>query len=77
VGQQGAAFYVGTPDDCIRFCETYEALGIEENFPLCAIGPAQHHEVFNTIRLFGEHVIPHFRAKQRHATRAVATSAGN
>jgi len=42
--QQGMALCMGTPEDCIRFCEMYEALGIEEIFPLCAIGPAQHQE---------------------------------
>ena len=77
VVQQGTAFCMGTPDDCIRFCETYEALGIEEIFPLCAIGPAEHHEVLNTIRLFGEYVIPHFRAKQRQAALAATTSVGH
>jgi hypothetical protein len=35
-----------------------------------AIGPAQHQEVLNTIRLFGEQVIPHFQA--RGARRPVA-----
>ncbi len=44
--------------------ERYEALGIEEVFLLCAIGPAQHQEVLNTIRLFGEQVIPHFQARE-------------
>jgi hypothetical protein len=41
-----------------------EALGIEEVFLLCAIGPAQHQEVLHTIRLFGEPVIPHFQARE-------------
>jgi len=77
VVQQGTAFCVGTPDQCIRFIETYEALGIEEIFPLCAIGPAQHTEVLHTIRLLGEEVIPHFRAKERRATPATAASAAH
>jgi alkanesulfonate monooxygenase SsuD/methylene tetrahydromethanopterin reductase-like flavin-dependent oxidoreductase (luciferase family) len=64
VREQGTSFCVGTPEDCIRFLELYEALGIEEVFLLCAIGPAQHQEVLNTIRLFGEHVIPYFQAKE-------------
>jgi alkanesulfonate monooxygenase SsuD/methylene tetrahydromethanopterin reductase-like flavin-dependent oxidoreductase (luciferase family) len=64
VVEKGTAFCVGTPDDCIRFIETYEALGIEEVFPLCAIGPARHEEVMNTLRLYGQYVIPHFKAKQ-------------
>ena len=69
---QGTSFCVGTPADCIRFLERYEALGMEEVFLLCAIGPAQHQEVLHTIRLFGEQVIPHFQAK---APRAVAAQA--
>jgi alkanesulfonate monooxygenase SsuD/methylene tetrahydromethanopterin reductase-like flavin-dependent oxidoreductase (luciferase family) len=63
VRERGTSFCVGTPDECIRFLEMYEALGIEEVFMLCAIGPAQHQEVLHTIRMFGEHVIPHFQAK--------------
>ncbi len=62
--EQGTKFCVGTPEDCIRFLELYEALGIEEVILLCAIGPAQHEEVLHTLRLFGEEVIPHFQAKQ-------------
>jgi alkanesulfonate monooxygenase SsuD/methylene tetrahydromethanopterin reductase-like flavin-dependent oxidoreductase (luciferase family) len=61
VREQGTKFCVGTPADCIRFLEIYEALGIEEVFLLCAIGPAQHQEVLHTIRLFGEQVIPYFQ----------------
>jgi alkanesulfonate monooxygenase SsuD/methylene tetrahydromethanopterin reductase-like flavin-dependent oxidoreductase (luciferase family) len=61
VREQGTSFCVGTPAECIRFLELYEALGIEEVFMLCAVGPAQHEEVMNTIRLFGEQVIPHFQ----------------
>ena len=63
VRERGTSFCVGTPADCIRFLEMYEALGIEEVFMLCAIGPAQHQEVLHTIRLFGEQVIPHFQTR--------------
>jgi alkanesulfonate monooxygenase SsuD/methylene tetrahydromethanopterin reductase-like flavin-dependent oxidoreductase (luciferase family) len=64
VREQGTKFCVGTPADCIRFLELYEALGIEEAILLCAVGPAQHEEVLHTLRLFGEEVIPHFQAKE-------------
>ena len=67
VCERGEQFCVGTPADCIRFIEMYEALGIEEMILLCAIGPAQHEEVMHTLRLFGEQVIPHFRAKGARA----------
>ena len=65
VVRQGTKFCVGTPDDCIRFYETYEAMGVEQVFLLCAIGPAANEEVMNTIRLFGKYVIPHFKAKEK------------
>jgi alkanesulfonate monooxygenase SsuD/methylene tetrahydromethanopterin reductase-like flavin-dependent oxidoreductase (luciferase family) len=67
VREQGTKFCVGTPADCIRFLELYEALGIEEVILLCAVGPAQHQEVLHTIRLFGEAVIPHFAAREPRA----------
>ena len=56
-----------TPADvvCIRFNETYEAMGVEQVFLLCAIGPAANEEVMNTIRLFGKYVIPHFKDKEK------------
>jgi alkanesulfonate monooxygenase SsuD/methylene tetrahydromethanopterin reductase-like flavin-dependent oxidoreductase (luciferase family) len=72
VRQQGTKFCAGTPADCIRFIEIYEALGIEEVFLLCAIGPARHEEVMHTIRLFGEQVIPHFQAKTQRAAAIAA-----
>ena len=64
VREQGTSFCVGTPAECIRFLELYEALGIEEVILLCAIGPARHDEVLHTIRLFGEQIIPHFQARR-------------
>ena len=65
VRDRGEQFCVGTPEECIRFIELYEALGIEEMILLCAVGPAAHEEVLNTLRPFGEQVIPHFRAKEK------------
>ena len=65
VVRRGTNFCVGTPDDCIRFYETYEAMGVEQVFLLCAIGPAANEEVMNTIRLFGKYVIPHFKEKEK------------
>src|SRR2546430_2373240 len=74
VRERGTSFCVGTPAECIRFLERYEALGIEEVFLLCAIGPAQHQEVLHTLRLFGEQVIPHFQAREPRATLAQASA---
>ena len=63
----------GTPDECIAFLETYEAMGVQQAFFLCAIGPAANEEVMNTIRLFGKYVIPHFAEKEKWA--AIASAA--
>jgi alkanesulfonate monooxygenase SsuD/methylene tetrahydromethanopterin reductase-like flavin-dependent oxidoreductase (luciferase family) len=70
VREEGRKFCVGTPKECIRFIEIYQAMGIEEVILLCAVGPATHQEVLHTIRLLGEQVIPHFAAKQARATAA-------
>jgi alkanesulfonate monooxygenase SsuD/methylene tetrahydromethanopterin reductase-like flavin-dependent oxidoreductase (luciferase family) len=76
--QNGTSFCFGTPDNCIKFFEQYEAMGIEQVFLLSAIGPATHEEVMNTIRLFGKYVIPHFREKEKaQASTGTASAAGN
>jgi alkanesulfonate monooxygenase SsuD/methylene tetrahydromethanopterin reductase-like flavin-dependent oxidoreductase (luciferase family) len=75
--KRGTSLCVGTPDACIKFIETYEALGIEQVFPLCAIGPAAHEEVMNTIRLYGKYVIPHFRENGRAQSGAALSQAAN
>ncbi len=71
VVKRGTNFCVGTPDDCIKFYESYEAMGVEQVFLLCAIGPAANEEVMNTIRLFGKYVIPYFKAKEKAQAAAV------
>ena len=72
---EGTKFCVGTPAECIRFLERYEALGIEEAILLCAVGPAQHQEVLHTLRLFGEEVIPHFQKRGNEARPQQAANA--
>ena len=64
---------MGTPDNCIKFFEDYEAMGVEQVFLLSAIGPATNEEVMNTIRLFGKYVIPHFKEKEKAKAVAGAT----
>ena len=63
--KKGTSFCVGTPEQCIEFFERYEEMGVEQVFLLSAIGPARHEEVMNTLTMFGKHVIPHFRAKEK------------
>ena len=59
----GGGYCVGDPDACIRVIEEFEAMGVDEIMPIFQAGHATHEEVLNSIRLFGEYVIPHFRNK--------------
>ncbi len=73
---RGGRFCIGDPDDCIRYLEQYEALGVDEIMPLFQVGPATNQEVMESLRLFGKYVIPHFQQKAKQAE-AVAASADN
>ena len=69
VVNKGGSFLVGTPEECIKFVESYENMGIEQVFSLNAIGPESHEETMNTLRMFGEHVIPYFKNKEKTANK--------
>ena len=75
--KKGTSFCVGTPAQCIEFFEKYEAMGVAQVFLLSAIGPASHEEVMNTLTMFGKHVIPHFRAKEKAQAASGMPSAAN
>ena len=64
---RSGGYCIGDPDACIQTLEQYEALGIDG--VLCSIqhGLTTHQEAMNTIRLFGEYIIPHFQEKERKA----------
>ena len=40
-------------------------MGVDEIMPIFQAGRASHDEVMNSIRLFGQYVIPHFREKEK------------
>jgi alkanesulfonate monooxygenase SsuD/methylene tetrahydromethanopterin reductase-like flavin-dependent oxidoreductase (luciferase family) len=61
--QQGGRYPIGDPDDCIRYFELYNAMGMDEIMPLFQVGPVSHQEVMETLRLFGKYVVPHFQRK--------------
>lgn len=63
--EDGGRFCIGDPDDCIKYIEDYERMGVDEIMPLFQVGPVTHDEVMETLRLFGKHVIPHFKDKAR------------
>jgi alkanesulfonate monooxygenase SsuD/methylene tetrahydromethanopterin reductase-like flavin-dependent oxidoreductase (luciferase family) len=58
---EAGACVLGTPDDCVKMCEAYEAAGVD--LLLCLVNPYEisHEAVMQTIELMGKEVIPHFR----------------
>jgi alkanesulfonate monooxygenase SsuD/methylene tetrahydromethanopterin reductase-like flavin-dependent oxidoreductase (luciferase family) len=53
---------VGDPDKCVRKLEQYQAAGIDRVLCLMQAGRIPHERVMQSIRLFGEHVIPRVSA---------------
>ncbi len=64
-------YCIGDPDDCLRYVEQYAPTGVDEIMPLFQIGTLAHEEVMETVRLFGEHIVPNL------STRGPARSAAN
>jgi alkanesulfonate monooxygenase SsuD/methylene tetrahydromethanopterin reductase-like flavin-dependent oxidoreductase (luciferase family) len=67
-------YCIGDPDDCLRYMEQYTPTGVDEIMPLFQIGPMDHQEVTETLRLFGKHIIPHLTASEQTSG---ATTAGD
>ena len=64
--KQGSQFCIGDPDDCIRYLESCEAMGMDEVMPLFQVGTTTHEEVMESLRLFGKYIIPHFQQKEKN-----------
>lgn len=54
-------FCIGTPEQCIRTIEKYEAAGVDQLLCFMQVGRIPHDKIMRSIELFGEKVIPHFR----------------
>ena len=54
----------GDKDDAIRYVSELEAAGVDEIMMMTQMGTVPQWAALETIRQFGEHVIPHFRAKE-------------
>ena len=42
----------------------YEEAGVDQVLTFMQVGNVPHEKIMNSIRLFGEHVIPHFKRPQ-------------
>jgi alkanesulfonate monooxygenase SsuD/methylene tetrahydromethanopterin reductase-like flavin-dependent oxidoreductase (luciferase family) len=62
----------GNAEDAIRYVEELEKAGADEIMCMIQMGTIPQWAMLETIRQFGEHVIPHFRAKEKAAEAAHA-----
>ena len=61
-------YSIGDPDSCIKVVERYQAAGVDELMLRLQITPkTSHQDAMNTLRLFGEYVIPHFQNEEKKA----------
>ena len=56
---------IGDPDHCIEKIESYEKAGFQRLLCLMQVGHIKHEHIMRSLELFGEKVIPHFKAKER------------
>jgi alkanesulfonate monooxygenase SsuD/methylene tetrahydromethanopterin reductase-like flavin-dependent oxidoreductase (luciferase family) len=59
---ESGALLIGSPERCRRVVQRYAETGIDQLILLVQAGRIPHEKVMQTIRLFGEEVIPHFRS---------------
>ena len=62
----------GNAEDAIRYVEELEKAGADEIMCMIQMGTIPQWAMLETIRQFGENVIPHFRAKEKAAQAAHA-----
>jgi len=60
---------VGDPDQLIRKMEHYERVGVDHLLCYMQFGGLAHEHVMKSIELIGKHVIPHFQAREKSATK--------
>ena len=61
----------GIYDEAIRYVSELEAVGCDEIMCTIQMGTIPQKVMLETIRQFGHHVIPHFRAKEPQSHVAV------
>ncbi len=64
---------IGDPERCIRVIKHWEEVGVDQIMCLMQAGRVPHEKVMESLRLFGEHVIPYF--KKRAAAQPAAANA--
>jgi alkanesulfonate monooxygenase SsuD/methylene tetrahydromethanopterin reductase-like flavin-dependent oxidoreductase (luciferase family) len=65
----------GNPDTCIEVLERFEKLGIDLILCFMEMGRVPHQRTMESIKLFGKHVIPHFKQHANGQSRAAGAQA--
>ena len=58
---ESGTFCIGTPERVRKVCERYAETGIDQLIVMCQAGRIPHEKVMQTVQLFGEEIIPHFK----------------
>jgi alkanesulfonate monooxygenase SsuD/methylene tetrahydromethanopterin reductase-like flavin-dependent oxidoreductase (luciferase family) len=56
-----AILCIGGPDRCEQICREFERRGVDQMLFLVQSGPSKHDAILDSLRRFGEQVIPRFR----------------
>jgi alkanesulfonate monooxygenase SsuD/methylene tetrahydromethanopterin reductase-like flavin-dependent oxidoreductase (luciferase family) len=69
-----AVVCIGDPDRCIKVIKHWEEIGVDQIMCLMQAGRVPHDKVMESIRLFGEHIIPYFKKRSSDKPQAAATT---
>ena len=65
---------IGGPEKCAQIARHYEAQGIDQLIFLVQHGPTNHESIMDSLRRFGEEVIPQFREAEETETAQASTT---
>ena len=66
------SFCMGNPDTCIETIQMYKDSGVDQAMMFFQVGNVPHEKIMNSIRLFGKHVIPHFKEAAKKEAASVS-----
>jgi alkanesulfonate monooxygenase SsuD/methylene tetrahydromethanopterin reductase-like flavin-dependent oxidoreductase (luciferase family) len=65
---------IGDPQSCIKVIKHWEEVGVDQIMCLMQAGRIPHDKVMESLRLFGEHVIPYFKKRSGETPTTAATA---
>ena len=74
---ESGLYCIGSPDSAIQTIEKYVKAGVDQIMLLMQFGGIPHDKIMESIRLFGEHIIPHFKSKEADSRNTVTQKVAN